>query len=83
MQNRSFRHSLVAGALALSLVAAAGCGDDSDDTPDVTVPGDDGGGSDTSLGGSDSSIGNTDTTIAGGGTGGSGSDNNGTSTTTG
>jgi hypothetical protein len=82
MQHRSFRRSLLAGALALAPVAAAGCGDDSVSDTDITVPGDTGG-SDTSIGGSDSSIGNTDTTIAGGGTGGPGTDTNGTSSTTG
>ena len=78
MRARSLRRSLMAGALALSLVAVTACSDDSDDTPDVTTPGD------TSVGGgSDTTTGNTDTTLGGGGTGTGDTGGTGSSTTSG
>jgi hypothetical protein len=74
VRTRSLHRSLIAGAIALSLVAAA-CGDDDADidTPDITV--DDGldttidDGSETTVGNTDTTIGSEDTTDAGGGEG--------------
>jgi hypothetical protein len=66
VRTRSLRRSLLAGAIALSVVAAA-CGDDDADidTPDITV--DDG--SETTVGNTDTTIGSEDTTDTGGGEG--------------